>query len=86
MSTVLLVSILSTAIVYAVSVLYAAVGEIFSQRAGVMNLGLEGIMLMGAVSGYLVAVHKQNLALSMLAVIRVGAVRGVGFAFVTVTL
>ena len=49
MSTVLLVSIISTAVVYGVSVLYAAIGEIFSQRAGVMNLGLEGIMLMGAV-------------------------------------
>ncbi|MCD8232428.1 MAG: ABC transporter permease [Clostridiales bacterium] len=86
MTTALLVSIISTAIVYAVSVLYAAVGEIFSQRAGVMNLGLEGIMLMGAVSGYLVAVHRQNLALSMLAVIAVGAILGLVFAFVTVTL
>lgn len=86
MTTALLVSIISTAIVYAVSVLYAAIGEIFSQRAGVMNLGLEGIMLMGAVSGYLVAVHKQNLGLAMLTVIFVGAVLGLVFAFLTVTL
>lgn len=86
MSTVLIVSIISTAVVYAVSVLYAAIGEIFSQRAGVMNLGLEGIMLMGAVSGYLVAVHKQNLGLAMLTVIIVGAVLGLVFAFLTVTL
>ncbi|MEI3339117.1 MAG: hypothetical protein V8R80_03430 [Eubacterium sp.] len=86
MSTVLLVSIISTAVVYGVSVLYAAIGEIFSQRAGVMNLGLEGIMLMGAVSGYLVAVHKQNLGLAMLTVIIVGAVLGLVFAFITVTL
>ncbi len=86
MTTVLLVSIISTSIVYAVSVLYAAIGEIFSQRAGIMNLGLEGIMLMGAVSGYLVAVHKQNLALAMLTVIFVGAILGLVFAFVTVTL
>ena len=86
MSTVLLVSIISTAIVYAVSVLYAAIGEIFSQRAGVMNLGLEGIMLMGAVSGYMVAVYKQNLGLAMLTVIIVGAALGLVFAFLTVTL
>lgn len=86
MTTALLVSIISTAIIYAVSVLYAAIGEIFSQRAGVMNLGLEGIMLMGAVSGYLVAVHKQNLGLAMLTVILVGAVLGLVFAFLTVTL
>ena len=86
MTTALLVSIISTAIVYAVSVLYAAIGEIFSQRAGVMNLGLEGIMLMGAVSGYLVAVHKQNLGLAMITVVLVGAVLGLVFAFLTVTL
>ena len=83
---VLIVSIISTAILYAVSVLYAAVGEIFTQKAGVMNLGLEGIMLMGAVSGYLVAVHKQNLGLAMVVVITVGAALGLIFAFVTVTL
>ena len=84
--SVLIVSIISTAIMYAVSVLYATIGEIFSQKAGIMNLGLEGIMLMGAVSGYLVAVYKQNLGLAMLAVIAVGAGLGVVFAFVTVTL
>ncbi len=86
MTTTLLVSIISTAIIYAVSVLYAAIGEIFSQRAGVMNLGLEGIMLMGAVSGYLVAVHKQNLGLAILTVLIVGAALGLVFAFLTVTL
>lgn len=84
--SVLIISIISTAIMYAVSVLYATIGEIFSQKAGIMNLGLEGIMLMGAVSGYLVAVYKQNLGLAMLAVIAVGAGLGVIFAFVTVTL
>ncbi|MBQ9061697.1 MAG: ABC transporter permease [Eubacterium sp.] len=86
MSTTLLVSIISTAVVYAVTVLYAAIGEIFAERAGVMNLGLEGIMLMGAVSGYLVAVHRQNLALAMLVVIVVGAALGLVFAFLTVSL
>lgn len=86
MSTTLLVSIISTAVVYAVTVLYAAIGEIFAERAGVMNLGLEGIMLMGAVSGYLVAVYKQNLALAMLTVVIVGAALGLVFAFLTVSL
>lgn len=86
MSSVLIVSIISTAILYAVSVLYAAIGEIFAEKAGVMNLGLEGVMLMGAVSGYLVAVHMKNLALALFVVIAVGAVLGLVFAFVTVTL
>ncbi|MCU6760747.1 ABC-type uncharacterized transport system%2C permease component [uncultured Roseburia sp.] len=86
MSSALIVSIISTAILYAVSVLYAAIGEIFAEKAGVMNLGLEGVMLMGAVSGYLVAVHMKNLALALFVVIAVGAVLGLVFAFVTVTL
>ncbi|MDO4976265.1 MAG: ABC transporter permease [Eubacteriales bacterium] len=86
MSTTLLISVISVAIIYAVSVLYATIGEIFSQRAGIMNLGLEGIMLMGAVSGYLVAVYKQNLILAMLVVILVGCILGLIFAFLTVTL
>ena len=74
--SVLIVSIISTAVLYAVSVLYAAIGEIFSQKAGVMNLG----------SGYLVAVHQKNLALALIVVILVGAALGLVFAFVTVTL
>ncbi|MDO5133578.1 MAG: ABC transporter permease [Eubacteriales bacterium] len=86
MSTTLLISIISTAVVYAATVLYAAVGEIFSQRAGVMNLGLEGIMLMGAVSGYMVAVYQKNLLLAMLVVSLVGAALGLIFSFLVVTM
>ena len=58
----------------------------FSQRAGIMNLGLEGIMLMGAVSGYMVAVDRQNLGLAILTVLIVGGALGLVFAFLTVTL
>ncbi len=84
--SVLITSICAAAIVYAVSILYAAIGEIFSQRAGIMNLGIEGIMLMGAVSGFLTVVHTNNLALALLAVIGVGGLLGLVFAFLTVTL
>jgi simple sugar transport system permease protein len=84
--TVLLTSICTAAIVYAVSILYAAIGEIFSQRAGIMNLGIEGIMLMGAVSGFLTVFYTNNLALAMLAVILTGVLLGLLFAFLTVTL
>lgn len=50
----LIISLCSGAIVYAVSVMYAGIGETFSERAGIMNLGVEGVMLMGAVSGYII--------------------------------
>jgi len=82
----LFISVCSAAIVYAVSVMYAGIGEIFSQRAGIMNLGLEGIMLMGAVSGYLTAVYTGNLFLAFIAVLFTGAVFGLIFSFLTITL
>jgi len=84
--TAFITSILSAAIVYAVSILYAAVGEIFSQRAGIMNLGIEGIMLMGAVSGFLTVYYTNSLGLALIVVILVGALLGLAFAFLTVTL
>ena len=82
----LIITILAAAVVYAVSILYATIGEIFSQRAGVMNLGLEGIMLMGAVVGYITVVETQSLVLAMLVVIVVGVLLGLAYAFMTVTL
>lgn len=82
----LLVAILSGAIVYAVSVMYAGIGETFTERAGIMNLGVEGIMLMGGVSGCLVAVKTQSLFLALAVVLLVGAAFGLIFAFLTVTL
>ena len=77
----LIISLCSGAIVYAVSVMYAGIGETFSERAGIMNLGVEGVMLMGAVSGYITAVHTHNLALSFLVVLLTGAIFGLIFAF-----
>lgn len=83
---VLVISIISTVIMYAVSVMYAGIGEIFSELAGVMNMGLEGIMLMGAVTGYMTAVYTQNLLLAFVVATLTGAFLGVIFAFLTVTL
>ena len=82
----LLVAILSGAIVYAVSVLYAGIGETFTERSGVMNLGVEGVMLMGAMSGAYAAVKTQSLGIAMMVVLLTGAVLGLIFAFLTVTL
>jgi general nucleoside transport system permease protein len=51
--------------------LFAAIGEIFAERSGVLNLGVEGMMLMGAVAGFSTAVSTGNpwiaLVLAMLA-------------------
>jgi ABC-type uncharacterized transport system permease subunit len=40
--------------------MFAAIGEIFAERSGVLNLGVEGMMLMGAMSAFSVVVHTGN--------------------------
>jgi len=42
------------------SILYAALGETISERAGIINLGTEGCMLVGALTGYAVAAMSGN--------------------------
>jgi general nucleoside transport system permease protein len=63
--------ILAAGIATGTVLLFAAVGEIFAERAGVLNLGVEGMMLIGAVAGFSTAVSTGNawlgLVLAMLA-------------------
>lgn len=66
--------------------LYAAIGETFGQRSGVLNLGVEGIMLMGAYSGFFVVFKTGNLWLGLLAAAVVGLLMGLLMAFSSVTL
>jgi general nucleoside transport system permease protein len=81
-----LLGILSSGIRLATPYLYASIGETFSQRSGVLNLGVEGQMLMGAFTGFYVVVKTGNLWLGVLAAIVVGALMGLAMAFVTVHL
>ena len=53
----ILIGILTGAIRFATPYLYASIGEMFAQRSGVVNLGVDGIMLMGAFSGFFVALN-----------------------------
>jgi general nucleoside transport system permease protein len=85
-SLTVLLGILSTGIRLATPYLYAAIGETFSQRSGVLNLGVEGIMLMGALSGFYMGVTTGNLWIGLLAAAFVGLLMGLMMAFVSVTL
>ena len=58
-----IVSVLSGSILSATSVLYATLSKVIGQRAGVVNLGVEGVMLMGAVTGFATAVWTGSAAL-----------------------
>ncbi len=68
------------------SLTYATVGEIYTERSGILNLGLEGMMLMGAVTSFATSYYTHNLALSLLAAILVGAILAATHAFLTVTM
>ena len=85
-SASVIIGILSSGIRLATPYLYAAIGETFGQRSGVLNLGVDGIMLMGAFSGFYIVFFTGNLWLGLLAAILVGALMGLAMAFISVTL
>jgi len=80
------VGILASGIRLATPYLYAAIGETLGQRSGVLNLGVEGQMLMGAFAAFYVTFQTGNLWLGMLAAVVIGALMGLAMAFVTINL
>lgn len=85
-SSAVLVGILASGIRLATPYLYAAIGETFGQLSGVLNLGVEGIMLMGAYAGFFVTFQTGSPMLGLLAAILVGGLMGLAMAFISVTL
>lgn len=84
--TELLTSILAAAISAGTPILYATLGEILAERAGSLNLGVEGMMLMGAWAGFSTAYHSNNIWLGLLAALAVGGAMSLIHAFLTITL
>jgi simple sugar transport system permease protein len=66
--------------------LYATLGETIGQLSGVLNLGVEGIMLMGAYAGFYLTFRTGNPWIGLLAAIIVGALLGLANALISVTL
>ncbi len=85
-SSTVLVGIVASGIRLATPYLYAGIGEALGQRSGVLNLGVEGQMLLGAFAAFYVAFTTGNLWLGLLAAIAVGAAMGLAMAYVTVNL
>ena len=81
-----LIGIASSGIRLATPYLYAAIGETFGQRSGVLNLGVEGMMLMGAFSGFWAVYTTDSLLIGVLVALLVGLLMGLLTAFINVTL
>ena len=75
--SVLILSIAS-AIVASTPILFAALGEIITNRSGVMNLGIEGMMLVGAVTGFWAGNNTGSLTVAII----VGGLGGVALALI----
>ena len=67
----------------ATPILLAATGELVVERAGVLNLGVEGMMILGAICGFAIAVESGSPLLGFLAAAAGGAVLSLLFAFLT---
>lgn len=80
-----IIGILAASVRLATPILFTALGEIFTERAGILNLGLEGIMLMGALSGFLGAFWTGSLWVGVLAAILTGMLFGLLMGFMSIT-
>ncbi len=86
MTSVILVSILMTLVAAATPILLAALGELVVEKAGVLNLGVEGMMLTGAVAGFAVAYSTGSTTLGLGAAVIAGAATAMVFAVLTLSL
>jgi ABC-type uncharacterized transport system permease subunit len=82
----LLVAICLAAIASGTSILLPALGETVTERSGVQNLGVEGMMLMGALFGYIVDVETSNIVLAFVAASAAAMVLALVHAFLSITL
>lgn len=84
--TDVVVNILVRTVIAGTPLLLGTLGEIVSERAGILNLGVEGMMAVGAVTGFIVTFTTGSPWLGMLVAVLVGAAFSGIHAFVTITL
>lgn len=78
-------ALLTATLVAATPLLYGALGELLTERAGVLNLGIEGTMYAGAFVGFLAAAESGSPVIGLLAAVVTGVVAGALMALLTVT-
>jgi ABC-type uncharacterized transport system permease subunit len=82
----ILVVVLASAVAYGTPLLYAALGELLAERSGVLNLGVEGMMLVGAVMGFWAVQRTDSLLLAIVVAALAGGAMALIHAFLVVTL
>src|SRR2546423_322289 len=84
--TILDVGFFAALIRISTPLLLATIGELYGERAGVLNLGIEGIMLLGAMVGFTTVYFTGELWLGVLAALATGAIAGLVMALLAVVL
>ena len=79
----LIANILFATIRMGTPLLIVAIGELVCEKSGVLNLGQEGMMLMGAVVGFMIAFHTDSIVMGFVSAIVAGALMSLLFALVT---
>ncbi len=82
----LILNTIARALAFSTPLLWAALGEIYTERSGVVNLGVEGMMIMGAVVGFMVGQATGLPYLALLVAALVGTLMGLAHAFISITL
>ncbi len=81
-----LVLILTATVGASIPLLYAALGELVVEKSGVLNLGVEGMMIVGAIMAFIVATETGQLWLAVIASMLAGAFMALIFGFITLSL
>ena len=79
-------TIIFGALVSGTPLLFATLGEILAERSGVMNLGIEGMMLVGAMGGFAVWFHTDSVTLALAAGMLFGGLLALLHAYITISL
>ena len=75
--------LIASLMIAATPILLAALGELITEKTGVLNLGVEGMMIIGAICGFAVAVKTQSPVLGFIGAAAAGAILSMLFAFLT---
>ena len=86
MSTDLIIAVIITVVGASTPILIAALGELVVERAGVLNLGVEGMMLVGAITAFVIVFVTGNHYLAILLAAAAGVATSLIFGFLTLSL